>query len=419
MSRNRKQASAAADGRCRGCSGILQQVLLLGQMPLANSLVDPRDFAQSQARFPLTLTVCRSCSLVQIAETIDPELLFRHYVYLSSNSPAFVAHAADLVRRLIPKRGLDSTSLVIEIASNDGYLLQHYRGAGVGVLGIEPAEEIAEVARRRGINTETEFFSLDLAVRLRARGLLADIVHANNVLAHVADLRGFLAGIATILKPGGLAIVEFPYLLDLIDRLEFDTIYHEHLCYFALTPLKSLIAGAKLQLVDVERLSVHGGSLRLFIAHADAEAPGPAVARMLSDEERWGVRDPATYHRFADNVRALAPRIRGFLAGLRQDGNAIAAYGASAKGATLLNYCGIGADLVDFVVDRSPWKQGLAMPGVRLPILATEELLRRRPAYALLLAWNFATEIAAQQREYLNSGGRLIVPVPEPHILTD
>ncbi len=357
-------------------------------MPLANALVAPGVPLDQEERFPLTLTFCAACALVQLAETIDPEKLFRHYVYLSSNSPAFVQHAKSLAQRMIGEQGLDRTSRAIEIASNDGYLLQHYRDAGVPVLGIEPAANIAALARERGIETIGDFFTAGLARTLSEQGKHADVLHAHNVLAHVPDLKGFVAGISTILAPGGVAVLEFPYLIDLVDNLEFDTIYHEHLCYFSLAPLVQLFERAQLQIFDVERI-----------------------------ERAWGVGDATTYRRFAEAVDALRAAIPDFLAGLRSRGKSIAAYGASAKGATLLNFCGIGRETIDFVVDRSTEKQGLTMPGIRLPIHAPERLLLQQPDYVLLLAWNFAEEIAAQQTEYLRRGGQFIVPVPGPRVL--
>ena len=405
-----------ASARCRGCDGAVSEVLSFGEMPLANALLGPDDCGESEARFPLTLSFCPTCALVQLVESIDPARLFRDYLYASSNSPSFLGHAKTLAQSLIQDRGLDANSLVVELGSNDGYLLQHYRDSGIAVLGIEPATEIANIARRQGIPTESAFFSRDFALGLSARGVMADVVHANNVLAHVPDLPGFVAGIGALLKPEGVAVIEFPYLLDLVEGLEFDSIYHEHRCYFSLTPLIGIFRAAGLAVVDVERLDVHGGSLRLFASHQAQASPSPAVAAMLAAEQQWGVGDIIRYRRFADAVRAFQPKLGDFLGALRRRGHSIAAYGASAKGAVLLNYCGVGRELLDFVVDASPLKQGLAMPGVRLPILPTEELRRRQPDFALLLAWNFAEEIAAQQDAYLQAGGRFIMPTPEPHL---
>lgn len=410
-------AAGQTPGRCRACGSPTETFLRYGHMPLANSLVDPRRDDAVKERFPLTLTFCPRCALVQLRETIDPNRLFREYVYLSSNSAAFVSHARALAQRLVAERALGAESQVIEIASNDGYLLQHYRDAGVAVLGIEPARAIAQIARERGIPTEAEFFTRDLAQSLGARGIAADIIHANNVLAHVPDLDGFIGGIAAMLKPDGVAVIEFPYLIDLIDRLEFDTVYHEHVFYFSLTPLVPVFARHGLRIADVERIAVHGGSLRLFARHGGVGEPAPAVSQMLEAEHARGADKLATFQRFALAVERLRTDIRAFLVELRATGKTIAAYGAAAKGATLLNYCGIGRDLVDFVVDRSPLKQRLAMPGVHLPILPTDALLQRRPDYVLLLAWNFAAEIIEQQSPYHASGGRFIVPVPRPAVL--
>jgi SAM-dependent methyltransferase len=328
-----------------------------------------------------------------------------------------VAHAKQLAERLIVERKLDRNSFVIEIASNDGYLLEHYKRAGVPALGIEPAANIARIARERGIETITEFFSRELAAKLAAEGRAADVVHANNVLAHVPDLRGIIAGISIILKPGGVAVIEVPYLRDLVEKLEFDTIYHEHLCYFALTPLMALFASGGLTIVQVERLAVHGGTLRVFAERSLGASVDASVVNLLAAEKEWGVHDPKIYERFAKEVQAFRRALPAFLSELRAQGKTIAAYGAAAKGATLLNYCGIGHETIDFVVDRSVLKQGKAMPGVKVPILPPEELTVRRPDYLLLLAWNFADEIVAQQQSYAQGGGQFILPVPRPRVL--
>jgi SAM-dependent methyltransferase len=412
-----RRGAAGAHPACRACDHPVDAFLAFGDLPLANGLIYPGLPLDAEARFPLTLTMCAACGLVQLAESTDPETLFRHYVYQTSTSAAFVNHARALAQRLIGERGLGPGSQVIEIASNDGYLLQHYRAAGIPVLGIEPAVNIAELARQRGIETICEFFSRELADGLRREGRRADVVHAHNVLAHVPDLQGFVGGIAAILAPDGLAVIEAPYLIDLIDNLEFDTVYHEHLCYFSLAPLVPLFARHGLQIAGVERIPVHGGSLRVFARHAGGQAPDGSVGTMLAHERSWGVSDAATYRRFADAVTAFRPAFREFLGRLRAGGKSIAAYGAAAKGATLLNYCGVGRETIDFVVDRSPLKQGLTMPGSRLPILPAEELLRRQPDFTVLLAWNFADEIMAQQGEYQRRGGRFVLPLPLPRVL--
>ena len=284
-------ASIEQSTTCRACGHGTEPFLAFGELPLANALVPVG--TTDESRFPLTMTSCSNCGLVQLAESVDPDRLFRHYFYLSSNSPAFLEHAKLSTQGLIKDRALGPASRVIEIASNDGYLLQNYRNAGIPVLGIEPARNIAELARQRGIETISEFFSADLAATLRADGKLADVIHANNVLAHVPDLRGFVAGFATVLKPAGVVVIEVPYVRDMIEKLEFDTAYHEHLCYFSLTPLVTLFARNGLDIFRVERIPVHGGSLRIFAQHAGGGPPEAPVTQMLDDERQWGVCDPA------------------------------------------------------------------------------------------------------------------------------
>ena len=403
---------------CRGCgrSG-LEVVLDLGQMPLANAILEEDDLARPEPRYPLALAYCPDCWLVQITETVAPELLFREYTYFSSVSDEFVGHARAIVERLIVGRHLGSDSLVVELASNDGYLLQHYAGAGVPVLGIDPARNVAEVATARGVPTLAEFFTRDLADELARSGRTADVVHANNVIAHVPDLNGFVAGIARILKPDGVAVIETPYLRELVERLEFDTIYHEHVFYHSLTALSSLFERNGLSVVDVERIAVHGGSLRVFATRSGAEEPTRAVRALLAEETAVGLCRPGYYATFAGRVEALGRELQTMLGGLRSQGHTVAAYGAAAKGAVLLNAFDLGPDLISFVVDRSPHKQGHLMPGVHIPIVAPDQLLVRKPQECLLLAWNFADEILAQQAEYRRLGGRFIIPIPKPTLV--
>jgi SAM-dependent methyltransferase len=305
---------------------------------------------------------------------------------------------------------------VVEAASNDGYLLQYFIPHGIRVLGIEPARNIAALARGRGINTMEEFFGAALAGRLRGEGQAADVFLANNVLAHVADTNDFVEGIRVLLAPDGVAVVEAPYALDMIEHCEFDTIYHEHLCYFSLTALDRLFRQHGLLIHHVERVPIHGGSLRIFAGHASAVALGPSVETLLAQEQAWGVDNPSTYDRFRECVAQLKGSLCRMLTDLKQQGRRLAAYGASAKGSTLLNYCGIGPETLDLVVDRSTVKQGHYTPGSHLPICAPEELLHERPDYVLLLTWNFADEIIRQQAEYRRRGGRFIVPVPLPRV---
>jgi SAM-dependent methyltransferase len=400
---------------CRGCEapGFLP-VLDLGNTPLANSLPSEAERGQKEETFPLDLVFCPKCSLLQITETVAPEKLFSHYLYFSSFSDAMVKHAETICERLVREEKLGPNSLACEIASNDGYLLQHYKKRGVPVLGIEPATNVAEVARKeRGVDTLTEFFGRELGARLAKEGRAADVIHANNVVAHVADLNGVFAGFSSWLKDTGVLVIEAPYAKPFIDHVEFDTIYHEHLCYFSLTSIDRLAARHGLVVRDVEPLAIHGGSLRYFISRASNFKRGPRVTAMLQEEENWGVLRHDFYKDFASRVARLKRNLTGVLSDLKKSGKSIAAYGAAAKGATLINTFGIGKETLDFVVDRSTYKQGRYMPGVDVPILAPEELLKRKPDYCLLLTWNFRNEILAQQQAYRDAGGRFIVPIPE------
>jgi SAM-dependent methyltransferase len=397
---------------CRSCGADgLELVLSLGRTPLANALLTQEQLTQPEPHYPLELAFCPSCALVQITKTVPPEELFSDYLYYSSFSDTMLRHAQSLVASLIIERQLGPTSLVVEIASNDGYLLQYYARAAVPVLGIEPAANIAGEAVKRGVPTIVEFFGRELAVRLSAGGQRADVIHAHNVLAHVADLNGFVAGIGVLLKPDGVAVIEAPYLKDLIDHCEFDTIYHEHLCYFSLTALDQLFRRHQLFINDVERIPIHGGSLRVTVGKSGAATP--AVARLLAEEAAWGVDRYITYRDFGARVETLKATLTAMLAGFKRRGDRIAAYGAAAKGSTLLNYFGIGRETLDFVVDRSPYKQGRFMPGVHIPILAPERLLEDMPDEVLLLTWNYADEILEQQKAYRQLGGRFIIPVPD------
>jgi SAM-dependent methyltransferase len=408
---------------CRSCGHLdLLPILSLGRTPLANALLTQGQLALPEETFPLELVFCPRCTLVQITETVPPEKLFREYLYFSSFSETVLQNARSISEKMITRCGLGSNSLVVEVASNDGYLLKNYQAQGIRVLGVEPARNIARVAQQRGIPTISEFFGVGLANQLRGRNEAADVIHANNVVAHVADLHGVVEGISILLKPDGIAVIENHYVKDLIDGVEFDSVYHEHLCYYSVTSFRHLFAQHGLTLVDVERLPLHGGSLRAYFQRTDGprslEKEGKArVDAMLCEETAWGVDRFAFYRDFGEKVEALRSELCALLEKIKAEGRRVAVYGASAKSTTLLNYFGIGVETIDYVVDRSTVKQGRLTPGTHLPIRPPEMLLETQPDYVLVLTWNFAEEILAQQAEYGRRGGRFIIPIPELKVL--
>jgi hypothetical protein len=404
---------------CRSCgSQTIEPILSLGETPLANSYPRPQDLAVGEPRFPLDLVRCTTCALVQITEVVPPEVLFRDYLYLSSYSTTMLEHARVLVERLVGERKLGPQSLAVEVASNDGYLLQYYLKAGVPVLGIEPARNVAEIAEReRGVRTVAEFFDTKLATELRASGTTADVIHANNVLAHVADLNGFVQGFRVLLGDEGVVVSESPYLRPFLERVEFDTIYHEHLYYYSLTALDRLFRRHQLVIEDCEHLPIHGGSLRIFARRQEVAVVRDSVKSLLADEAAWGVDRSEPYARFAGQVERVKSDVVKLVRELRAAGHEVAAYGAAAKGSTLLNTTGLTEKDLAFVCDRNPLKQGRLMPGAHIPIVAPEELATRNPPYCLILAWNLADEIVRIHADYRARGGKFIIPVPTVKVI--
>lgn len=403
---------------CRICGGSeLKAILSLGNLPLANALLDAEQLTSPEPRFPLDVVLCPQCSLLQITETVPPETLFRNYPYFSSFSDTMLRHSKALAETLTQQLGLTAQSLVMELASNDGYLLQYFRQMGIPVLGIEPATNIAGVAETKGIPTISEFFDDQLAKQLTQQGRQADVIIANNVLAHLARLHEFVEGVHILLKPDGTAVFEAAYVRETVDKGEFDQIYHEHLCYYSVTALTHLFARHGLQVIDAETIAIHGGSIRVYVQHQGRARPQPRLLALLEQERAWGVTEAQIYERLTNSISVTREILLKLLWELKTAGKRIAAYGASAKGAIMLNAFGIGSDLIDYVVDRSPHKQGLYMPGSHLPIYSPECLLTDKPDYALMLAWNFRAEVLEQQAAYRQAGGQFIIPIPRLEIV--
>ncbi len=404
---------------CRGCGGArLRRFLELGPTPLANAFLrSPEEFA-TEARFPLDVYFCETCALVQLLDVIDPEVLFREYIYVTGTSRTVAAHQRNYARTVADLLQLAPGDLVVEAASNDGSLLRCFQPYGVRTLGIEPARNIAAMARGAGVETLECFFGTATAHAVRASHGPARAVLGNNVLAHVDDTQDFLRGAASLIAPDGLVITEVPYLRDFLDRLEYDTVYHEHLCYFSVTALMRLCEEVGLRIARVDRFPIHGGSIRMYAGRVERQGDhSPEVRALAAEEREAGLATLSRYQRFARDVAANRERLRALLAELVAEGKSVAGYGAPAKGNTLLNYCGIGPDLLPYTVDKSPLKVGRYTPGMHLPVLPVETILERQPDYVLILAWNFAGEIMAQEAEYRARGGRFIIPIPEPTIV--
>lgn len=404
---------------CRGCGGhSLLPVFDLGDLPLVNNLADTQAEALAAPRYPLALTFCSACFLVQLTHDIPPEKLFSNYSYFSSYSQTMLQHSAALVASLSAERQLGPNDLVVEVASNDGYLLQYYKQRGIPVLGIEPATNVAEVARERGIETLNRFFGDELARELSSQGVRGAVVHAHNTLAHVPDLQGFLKGLHIIVADHGTICIEVPHVLTLVTSAAFDTVYHEHYSYFSLTTLDKLTRQHGLTIVRAEETAVHGGSLRIHAMRSEtAVKPEDSVARILAKEVAFGIDNPRTYQALASKADQARSSLLELIAREKLSGRTLAAYGASAKGCITQNFAALTAEEIPFVVDKSPHKQGKFVPGTGQPILPTAELASRMPALTLLTVWNLKDEVLGQELDYRQRGGRFVVPIPTVEVL--
>jgi len=404
--------------RCRFCQTALTRTFVdLGRAPLSNAFLTAEQLREPEQHYPLHAYICDECLLVQLEQFAAPEQIFGEYLYFSSYSDAWLHHANAFAARMTHELRLGPSSLVVEVASNDGYLLQYFRERGVAVLGVEPAANVARVATAKGIPTDVAFFGVATAQRLAAAGR-ADLICANNVLAHVPDLNDFVAGFAVLLQPFGTVTVEFPHLLRLIADCQFDTIYHEHFSYFSLLVVDRVFAHHGLRVFDVDRLPTHGGSLRIHACHASAERPRTErFHAVLAEERAAGLDSTDACERFADAVIDTKCALLEFLIAARREGKLVAGYGAPAKGNTLLNYCGIGPELLAFTVDRSPHKQGRYLPGVQIPVHAPECIFAARPDYVLILPWNLRDEIVEQMRAVHDWGGKFVVAIPHVQVL--
>ena len=404
--------------QCRFCRTPLTRTLInLGLQPLANSYLKPEQLKLPEPRYPLHAKVCESCFLVQVDHDVPPEAIFSEYAYFSSYSPSWVEHARQYAEAMTSRFSLQPNSLVIEIASNDGYLLQHFKAAGIGVLGIEPAGNVAEEAEARGIKTEVAFFNHQTATRLRASGIQANLMTANNVLAHVPDLNEFVGGFPVVLSPQGVLTVEFPHLLNLIEQTQFDTIYHEHYSYLSLLTCERIFAAHGMRVFDVEELPTHGGSLRLFVCHNAADyAPREGLTVVREKERIAGIGKLATYDGFSPRAKAIRDDLREFLRQANAVSLNVAAYGAAAKGNTLLNFCEVDTSLVSAVFDKNPHKQDRYLPGSQIPIKSPDQISQIKPDILLILPWNLRSEIMMEQRAIKDWGARFVTAIPKLNV---
>ncbi len=414
-----EEAAATKERQCRFCKTPLRHTFVdLGALPLSNSYLRVEELTNMEPFYPLQVYVCSNCFLVQLEELSSPREIFSDYAYFSSFSKSWLEHARTFAQMAAVRFKLEKSSRVVEIGSNDGYLLRFFKEMGITVLGIEPAVNVAEAAREQGIDTIIRFFDSSLAGELAAEGKGADLLVGNNVLAHIPRVNDLMIGLKKLLNPGGAVSMEFPHLLSLIEENQFDTIYHEHYSYYSLTAVERIFGAHGLDLFDAELLETHGGSLRIYACHREDEkyVRSERVKTLLEKEERRGLKYIETYEAFGGQVREAKRNILKFLIGLKERGGVIAAYGAPAKGNTLLNYCGIGPDFIDYTVDRSPHKQGQYLPGSRIPIYGPEKVFQTRPDYLLILPWNLKEEIMEQMAGIREWGGKFAVLIPEVEI---
>ncbi|MFC4273504.1 methyltransferase domain-containing protein [Sneathiella chungangensis] len=406
---------------CRFCHQELTRTFVdLGATPLANSyLREERDIAAEKS-YPLHARVCVNCFLVQVEDVVPAEDIFSDYAYFSSFSSSWVEHARRYAEKLTQQLGLGQNSLVIEIASNDGYLLKHFVDKGIPVLGIEPAANVAKAADAVGVKTEVAFFGIETANRLAKNGLQADLMAANNVMAHVPDINDFIGGIPILLSETGVFTIEFPHLLNLIEKVQFDTIYHEHYSYLSLLTVEKILGAHGLKVFDVEELPTHGGSLRVYACHKEAQkyAETAGLSAVREKESAAGLDTLAAYGNFTPRVETVRDDLLAFLQNAKAGGKTVAGYGAAAKGNTLLNYCGVGPELIEFVVDRNPEKQGTLLPGSHIPVFAPDKIWTEKPDYVLILPWNLAEEISTDMAAIRDWGGRFVIPIPELEVLS-
>lgn len=405
---------------CRACGSPLETTMVdLGMHPLCETFLTEDQIEEMEPFYPLHVRVCGECFLAQIGEFVPPEQIFDDYAYYSSYSEAWLRHAEEYVAMMIERFDLDTSSKVIEIASNDGYLLQYFLASGLDVLGVEPASNVADAAMARGIPTRVEFFNESSALRMVSEGRHADVLLGNNVMAHAPDINGFVAGIPIVLAADGVATFEFPHILRLLEGNQFDTIYHEHWSYLSLGTIKRILESHGLKVFDVEELWTHGGSIRVYVAHAgdDSKPTSARVAVLLELEREAGLFELSTYERFGEKVEMTKRRLLSLLIEAKDEGKSIAVYGAAGKGNTLLNYCGIGPDFIDYACDKNPYKHGRFTPGTHIPIFGPERIRETRPDFILVLPWNIKDEIVEQLAYVSEWGGKFIVPIPEAHVI--